>query len=48
MAVSVTACAQRSVIIASGFCEAIPDFDFGDCFVAKIAPRNDFNKIQTA
>ncbi|MBI5649970.1 MAG: hypothetical protein HZC40_05900 [Chloroflexi bacterium] len=33
-------------VIASGFCEAIPDLvdpdlQRGDCFVAKTAPRND-------
>jgi hypothetical protein len=35
---------KKACVIASGFCEAISARGWGDCFVAKSAPRNDVRK----
>ena len=37
---------KLAFVIASGLCEAISKSQFGDCFVAKGAPRNDTSKCR--
>ena len=36
--------AQHDKFLSSAFCEAIPNVQEGDCFVAQTAPRNDIRK----